>query len=220
MFQGVKEIKVAGVTFNNKDGSSRQELLRKFDAIDEVAVSLLEHTYKGEPAFHVLVDGEIIGNIPKDKAPFIAANRDGIGFDDIEIAIYKGKDGINFGATVYIPYEASSEWLDEPKEEEYINPSTQNTYQPQYGQPAYGQNTTKTTDKQPFYATNWFNILMLLFVTPVGIFTMWCFSTWSKRTKIIITVLCVLSFLANYIYMEQMMEQMLQMYPSMGTGTY
>ena len=64
MFQGVKEIKVAGVTFNNQDGTSRQDLLRKFDAVDEVAVSLQEHEHKGQPAFHVLVDGEIIGNIP------------------------------------------------------------------------------------------------------------------------------------------------------------
>lgn len=71
MYKGVKEIKVAGVTFNNKDGSSRQELLREFDREEAVAVSLLEHEHKGKPAFHVLVNGKIIGNIPKDKAPFI-----------------------------------------------------------------------------------------------------------------------------------------------------
>lgn len=41
MYKGVKEIKVAGVTFNNKDGSSRQELLREFDREEAVAVSLL-----------------------------------------------------------------------------------------------------------------------------------------------------------------------------------
>ena len=123
MYKGVKEIKVAGVTFNNKDGSSRQELLREFDREEAVAVSLLEHEHKGKPAFHVLVNGKIIGNIPKDKAPFIVRNCKGIAFDDIEIAIYQDKKGENYGAAVYIPYEADEEWLDEEEpQREIVNP--------------------------------------------------------------------------------------------------
>jgi len=204
MFQGVKEIKVAGVTFNNKDGSSRQELLRKFDAVDEVAVSLLEHTYKGEAAFHVLVDDEIIGNIPRDKAPFIVANRDGIGFDDIEIAIYKSKDGVNFGATVYIPYEAESEWLDEVDEEEYAQPQ-----RPMYEQARQEQSYAKPQEKKSVFASNWLNILLLLFFTPVGLFTMWYFTSWNKTTKIFITVLCVAALISNYLYMDEMMQQLM-----------
>lgn len=200
MFKGVKEIKVAGVTFNNKDGSSRQELLRKFDAADEVAVSLLEHEHKGAPAFHVLVDGEIIGNIPLDKTAFILENREGIGFDDIEIAIYRGKDGETFGATVYIPYEAPSEWVDEASDEEYeIKP--QKPVQPVYEQA--WNNTQKQTAK-PFYASTMFNVLMILFLTPVGLFTMWCFADWKKSTKIVVTVLCVLAWMLNYKMMLQL----------------
>lgn len=98
MYKGVKEIKVAGVTFNNKDGVP----VRSFCA------SLIEKrlwrfrfwsmSNKGKPAFHVLVNGKIIGNIPKDKAPFIVRNRKGIAFDDIEIAIYQDKKGENYGA--------------------------------------------------------------------------------------------------------------------------
>lgn len=201
MFQGVKEIKVAGVTFANKDGSSRQELLKKFDQEEEVAVSLLEHEYKGKPAFHVLVDGQVIGNIPKDKAPFIARNRGGIGFDDVEIAIYQAKDSGNYGAVVYIPYEANEEWLDEPE----IKPTYQQPYQAQdsYWQP---QNAQKKTEGTPFYKTTIFNVLMLLFVTPIGLFTMWAYASWSKPVKIGVTVACVLMWIMSYRMMGQLMQ--------------
>ena len=202
MFKGVKEIKVAGVTFNNQDGTSRQELLRKFDAVDEVAVSLLEHEHKGKPAFHVLVDGEIIGNIPRDKTQFILDNRDGIGFDDIEIAIYRAKDGENFAATVYIPYEAPNEWIDEVSDEEY-ELEDKKTYQRSYGEPYQ-----KPTEPKPFYASNWFNILLILFVTPLGLITMWAFTDWKNVTKVVVTLLCIGALLMNYYMMMQLAGQL------------
>lgn len=190
MYKGVKEIKVAGVTFNNKDGSSRQELLREFDREEAVAVSLLEHEHKGKPAFHVLVNGKIIGNIPKDKAPFIVRNRKSIAFDDIEIAIYQDKKGENYGAAVYIPYEADEEWLDEEEpQREIVNPApNSNTY----------SQTPKSDEYKPFYTTTFFNVLMILFVTPLGLFTMWMFSSWSKGVKIAVTVGCALIFMMYY----------------------
>lgn len=194
MYKGVKEIKVAGVTFENKDGSSRQELLKEFDQEEAVAVSLLEHEHKGKAAFHVLVNGKIIGNIPKDKAPFIARNRRGIGFDDLEIAIYQAKDSGNYGAVVYIPFETEEEWTEEDEEaaEEIKN---ENVFTPR---PPQNQDFT------PFYATNVFNILMLLFVTPLGLFTMWAFTSWKKTTKIIVTAGCVLIWLMNYWMLLQL----------------
>lgn len=190
MYKGVKEIKVAGVTFNNKDGSSRQELLREFDREEAVAVSLLEHEHKGKPAFHVLVNGKIIGNIPKDKAPFIVRNRKSIAFDDIEIAIYQDKKGENYGAAVYIPYEADEEWLDEEEpQREIVNPApNSNTY----------SQTPKSDEYKPFYTTTFFNVLMILFVTPLGLFTMWMFSSWSKGVKTAVTVGCALIFMMYY----------------------
>ena len=195
MYKGVKEIKVAGVTFNNKDGSSRQELLREFDREEAVAVSLLEHEHKGKPAFHVLVNGKIIGNIPKDKAPFIVRNRKGIAFDDIEIAIYQDKKGENYGAAVYIPYEADEEWLDEEEpQREIVNPApNSNTY----------SQTPKSDEYKPFYTTTFFNVLMILFVTPLGLFTMWMFSSWSKGVKIAVTVGCALIFMMYYWLLQQ-----------------
>ena len=202
MFKGVKEIKVAGVTFSNQDGTSRQELLRKFDAVDEVAVSLLEHEHKGKPAFHVLVDGEIIGNIPRDKTQFILDNRSGIGFDDIEIAIYRAKDGENFAATIYIPYEAPYEWIDEVSDEEY------EVEDKKYYQSNYEQTYNKPAAPKPFYASTWFNILLILFVTPLGLITMWAFTDWKKTTKTVVTVLCIGALLLNYYLMAQLATQL------------
>ena len=214
MFKGVKEIKVAGVTFNNQDGTSRQELLRKFDAVDEVAVSLLEHEHKGKPAFHVLVDGEIIGNIPRDKTQFILDNRDGIGFDDIEIAIYRAKDGENFAATVYIPYEAPYEWIDEVSDEEYeLDDKKTYQHQPSYDRyERYEQPYNNPAAPKPFYASTWFNVLLILFVTPLGLITMWAFTDWKKTTKTIVTILCIGALVMNYFMMMQLATQL----PSMG----
>ena len=198
MEKRVKEIKVAGVTFENKDGSSRQELLKEFDQEEAVAVALLEHEHKGKPAFHVLVDGKIIGNIPKDKAPFIVRNRSAIGFDDIEIAIYQEKKSGNYGAAVYIPYETDEEWVDEPEERIEPPKKTESDF--------YQQTAKKEAEFTPFYKTTIFNVLMLLFVTPVGLFTMWAFTSWNKTVKIIITVGCVLIWIMNYRLMMQLVS--------------
>lgn len=59
---------IAGVTFDNDDGSSRQKILRNLAAksgSDEV--ELQEYNYKGHPAVRVLISGQCIGNIPKER---------------------------------------------------------------------------------------------------------------------------------------------------------
>lgn len=59
--------KVAGVTFNNEDGSSRQDLLRYIhDNAIKDDISLDTYEYKGEPAVRVLYGNACIGNIPKE----------------------------------------------------------------------------------------------------------------------------------------------------------
>ena len=59
---------IAGVTFDNDDGTSRQKILRELKARGgEGEVTLQEYYYKGHKAVHVLVDGKCIGNIPKDR---------------------------------------------------------------------------------------------------------------------------------------------------------
>lgn len=59
---------IAGVTFDNDDGTSRQKNLRELKARGgEGEVTLQEYYYKGHKAVHVLIDGKCIGNIPKDR---------------------------------------------------------------------------------------------------------------------------------------------------------
>ena len=56
---------LAGVTFDNEDGTSRQKLLKDIKARSgDAELNLEEFEYKGQPAVRVLVDGECIGNIP------------------------------------------------------------------------------------------------------------------------------------------------------------
>lgn len=61
---------VAGVTFANEDGSSRQKILSEiYDAqlaedLD-LDVTLERYEYEGKPAIHVLVNGRCVGNVPR-----------------------------------------------------------------------------------------------------------------------------------------------------------
>lgn len=97
---------------------------------------------------------------------------------------------------VYIPYEADEEWLDEEEpQREIVNPApNSNTY----------SQTLKSDEYKPFYTTTFFNVLMILFVTPLGLFTMWMFSSWSKGVKIAVTVGCALIFMMYYWLLLQL----------------
>lgn len=66
--------RVAGVTFDNEDGSSRQEILRHMkygdppwaDDPEDLLCTLEETEFGGEPAFAVWVNGFQIGFVPKN----------------------------------------------------------------------------------------------------------------------------------------------------------
>lgn len=58
------EAKVVGVTFQNEDGSDRQDILKElneFPFYDDLDFERFE--YDGEPAYHVTCEGRIIGNV-------------------------------------------------------------------------------------------------------------------------------------------------------------
>ncbi len=72
-------IKVAGVTFNNDDGVSRQLILRKLHFHDSpfneyADVEIKQYDFNGQPAFGVYVNNMQIGNIPAALVPFIQEN--------------------------------------------------------------------------------------------------------------------------------------------------
>ena len=60
-------IDVVGESFNNDDGSSRQEIIENYVKAGEPA-NLKFYNYKGDMACAVSVDEGQIGNLPKGKA--------------------------------------------------------------------------------------------------------------------------------------------------------
>lgn len=50
-----------------------------------------------------------------------------------------------------------------------------------------------------WFAKNWFVILMIIFVFPIGLFLMWKCSTWKTRIKILITVILSIIFLNSFL---------------------
>lgn len=55
------------------------------------------------------------------------------------------------------------------------------------------QNFNPTPAAKPFYAQDWFIILMLIFCGLPGLILMWVVADWSQTTKIIVTVVLVLA---------------------------
>ena len=56
--------KVAGVSFDNDDGRSRQDIIKEIRRTKEVMFSLQRYEYNGKPAIAVIANGEQIGNVP------------------------------------------------------------------------------------------------------------------------------------------------------------
>jgi hypothetical protein len=65
---------VAGVTFKNDGGGSRQTILKRKMKEQEdgiVAVSLEQYEYEGKPAVAVMLDDEQVGSVPNSHLPEI-----------------------------------------------------------------------------------------------------------------------------------------------------
>lgn len=59
-------IKVAGTTFNNEDGTNRQDIIKRFGTGWKTA-KLKQTTFDGERAVEVRIGGQHIGYIPKTQ---------------------------------------------------------------------------------------------------------------------------------------------------------
>lgn len=109
-------IRVVGVTFDNENGTNRQNILRHirfrdppFDDV-EVCAELHPYDFNGEDAISVLVADQTIGNIPKTRVQEIMdhwENLEGITAIDI---IGGGKDEfgnrLNYGAEITIRFRS------------------------------------------------------------------------------------------------------------------
>ncbi len=98
-------IKVAGVTFTNDDGTERQEILEELEGIPGymVEVELEPYSYRGEPAVRVFADGQQIGNIDRELAPYVTENFERI--DQVTDFQIVGGDGLNYGARFTISFK-------------------------------------------------------------------------------------------------------------------
>lgn len=85
---------IAGVTFDNDDGSSRQQILREIleKGEGDAEVTLDEFYYKGVQAVRVLVDGRCIGNIPKHRVQDVREILDRIISADLHVETFEPDD--------------------------------------------------------------------------------------------------------------------------------
>ncbi|MGN1117310.1 MAG: hypothetical protein ACI4RU_01755 [Acutalibacteraceae bacterium] len=104
--------KVAGVTFKNDDGKSRQTILRRIRWNDEpfetVEYTLKKYDFQGEPAIGVYANGEQIGNVPKTEVSHILPLLDKITSIRAEISgggYTESNEAINYGVNIIISYK-------------------------------------------------------------------------------------------------------------------
>lgn len=101
------EVGVVGESFQNDNGTSRQELIKKYANKDKV-VNLEFYLYKGEVACKVLIGPHQIGHLPKDLAKDLNDHIQNKGFANVKIS-YVGKDkdsglyGVRLKIEQYIP---------------------------------------------------------------------------------------------------------------------
>jgi hypothetical protein len=98
-----KEYKVAGVTFCNEDGTSRQQILRAynlgeppFGLATNPVINLVEYEYQGNPAFYVMANGLCVGNLEAVAVPEVKEKFDQI--DTLFLAVF---DRSSRGKTTY-----------------------------------------------------------------------------------------------------------------------
>lgn len=90
---GVITFAVAGVTFDNDDGTSRQRLLKDIRARGgDADLELEEWEYKGKPACRVLVDGEQIGNVPRHKVEEVLLVLDRLEEASIDVGTFRPEE--------------------------------------------------------------------------------------------------------------------------------
>ena len=92
--------KVAGVTFRNSDGSSRQENLSY--CIGGGPIEFEHFTYKGAPAYAVFCGGLQIGNLPADLARDLYELDDSYTFFGEIDEVTGGDDGLKYGCNLQI----------------------------------------------------------------------------------------------------------------------
>lgn len=90
----------AGVTFRNEDGTERQEIISHLYGNTEYTVRIERFEYQKNPAYRILVDGQVIGNVPKNVASQFAEKED-VGFWICPVSL-----GVHGGPTLDDDFDA------------------------------------------------------------------------------------------------------------------
>lgn len=99
-----RKIKVAGVTYKNEDGTSRQKILRdikkKRPPFDKrLTVCIEEYEFEGRPAYYVKVNGYTVGTVESSMSNFISGNQARLaGVSDFYVGEFEDEET---GETVY-----------------------------------------------------------------------------------------------------------------------
>lgn len=93
---------LAGVTYKNDDGSSRQAILKDIKARDgDADLELEEYEYKGKPAIRVLVDGECVGVIPRNHVSEILEVMDRVTASRLDVETFRPEEEIDEDGNVH-----------------------------------------------------------------------------------------------------------------------
>ena len=92
--------KVKGVTFDNEDGTNRQDILSRVFEHDQLEIE--KYQYNGKPAAYVKCNGEIIGNISADLAESLAQRYPDAQYEARIIELTGGDEGRTLGCNIEI----------------------------------------------------------------------------------------------------------------------
>lgn len=100
---GRLRFRLAGVTYKNDDGTSRQDLLKEVLASDcQGDTAVEDYEYNGKPAVRLLYDGHILGHVPQTVVPEFLKIIDEI-------------DSVNLDIQTFTPKDADDDWDDDDR---------------------------------------------------------------------------------------------------------
>lgn len=109
---------VVGVTFDNEDGTKRQQCLEEILINGYKQISLEDYEYNGEPAIRVIVDDMCIGNIAKDTVPEVMSFIDRISSASLDVSDFiadtpNGRGKRRYRAVLSLEYSTAPEEVKE-----------------------------------------------------------------------------------------------------------
>ena len=109
---------VVGVTFDNDDGTKRQQCLEEILINGYKQISLEDYKYDGKPAIRVIVDDMCIGNIAKDTVPEVMSFLDRISSASLDVSDFiaetpNGRSKRRYRAVLSLEYSIAPEEVKE-----------------------------------------------------------------------------------------------------------